>query len=937
MLRFVLQKIRNKKWLIASLLVGNLLLVAIAAANPMYTKAALQRTLTRTMSNYALQENRYPSSIYISSSAEKGYELLESDAEIVASLGERLGVKPLTVVCNRSVSNVDFLPELSRGPGEKKKTARVGSMQDMADHVEIVSGSLYAGKPDEEGVLDAIISEKCMVDMGVMLGEILTTDTLKTEAGEPLRLRVSGIFRAKEDDTTYWYRTPSSYGWMFFVDENAFTSVISMESRENREQAVWCWIFDYQAMTVDNCGDFVEASAEIAKLFEENRSHTYTDYFTDLVGSYEIQATQVRSTLRILQVPIYVLLAAFIFMVSRQMLEIEAAEIAVIKSRGASRRQIIGIYSLQSALLAAASLIAGIPLSLLICQIIGSANAFLEFVSRTSLRLEMTGTVLLYALAAALLSMAAMVLPVLRYSKTTIVAAKQGKARKHGAPLWQKLFLDVLLVAVGLYGFYSFRGQQEQITQKVQSGAGLDPLIYLSSSLFIIGCGLLALRIIPLIVRLVYTIGRRWWSPSLYASYLWVLRSKGGGYIITFLVITIALGIFNASTARTVNNNESDRITYSDGGADVVMMEKWRNNSMMVEFDDTGSTELVYYEPDFEEYISIPGVTSLTRVLYDDSAEVSLGASGRSNAVTLMGIHTKEFAQTARLKDGLLPEHFYDYLNAIAQKSDAVLVSSLFRDKYEYNLGDSIVYRSADGSSARGVIYGFVDYWPTYMAEKKVKNNDGTYRTEDNLLIVANLGYLQAQWGITPYQVWLRMEDGDTSPVYDFIEEHELTLTEFRDQTADLVAMKNDPSIQGTNGILTVGFVVALVLCTVGFLIYWILAIKNRSLQFGIFRAMGMSMKEIVVMLFNEQFYVSGLSIAIGVGAGVLASKLFVPLVQLAYVKSEMPLPLEVSLAGSDVVRLLVVVLLVMAVCMAILGTIIRKLKIAQALKLGED
>lgn len=938
MLRFVLQKIRNKKWLIASLLVGNLLLVAIAAASPMYTKAALQRTLTRTMSNYALQENRYPSSVYISSSADEDNEhQLEADGEIVASLGERLGAEPLMVVHNRSISNLDFYPDLSRGPNEKPMVARIGSLGNLAEHVDIVSGSLYAGTPNEEGVVDAIISEKCMVDMGVMLGETLTTETIKTEDGEPLRLRIAGIFRAKENDDIFWYRTPSSYGWMLFIDENLFTSVLSAESREKLEQDVWCWTFDYQAMTVDNCEDFVAASAEVAELFAESRSHTYTDYFTELVGSYEIQAAQVRSTLRILQVPIYVLLAAFIFMVSRQMLEIEAAEIAVIKSRGASRKQIIGIYSLQSALLAAASLIVGIPLSLLVCQIIGSANAFLEFVSRTSLRLEITGTVLLYALAAALLSMAAMVLPVLRYSKTTIVAAKQGKARKHGAPLWQKLFLDVILVAVSLYGFYSFRGQQEQITQKVQSGAGLDPLIYLSSSLFIIGCGLLALRIIPLIVRLVYRIGRRWWSPSLYASYLWVLRSKGGGYIITFLVITIALGIFNASTARTVNNNETDRVVYNDGGADVVMMEKWRNNSMLVEYDDTGTTDLMYYEPDYQQYVSIPGVTSLTRVLYDDDAEVSLGSSGRGSAVTLMGIHTKEFGQTARLKDGLLPEHFYSYLNAMAKKSEAVLVSSLFREKYEYQLGDSIVYRNADGESARGVIYGFVDYWPTYMAEKQVKNSDGTYRAEDNLLIVANLGYLQAQWGLTPYQVWLRMEDGDTSPVYDFIEENELTLVEFRDQTADLVAVKNDPSIQGTNGILTVGFVVALVLCTVGFLIYWILAIKNRALQFGIFRAMGMSMKEIVVMLINEQLYVSGLSIAIGVGAGVLASKLFVPLVQLAYVKSEMPLPLEVSLAGSDVVRLLAVVLLVMAICMAILGTIIRKLKIAQALKLGED
>ncbi len=938
MLQFVLQKIRNKKWLILSLLVGNLLMVAICAAGPMYTKAALQRTLTRTMSDYVQQEGRYPSSVSIDASSKGGVELLESDEQLVGTLAEKLGVEPLEVVAHRYIDKIDFFPELSRGSGETAKTARIGFLRNLADNIEVVSGSLYGEEPNDEGVVDAVISESCMIELGVMQGEILKTKGLEAPDGSELRVRISGIFRPKEGDSPFWYRTPASYGSTLFISEEAFASGISQESREKKIQANWCWIFDYRKITVDNCRAFVRDSAELSELFEGEKNHSYRDYFTRLIESYQVQAAQVKGTLWILQVPIYVLLAAFIFMVSRQMLDLEAAEIAVMKSRGASQKQILGIYCLQSGLLSGASLILGVPLSFLVCKIIGSANAFLEFVSRSSLELEITGEVVLYALAAAVASMAAMVLPVLRYSRTTIVAVKQGKAKKRSAPLWQKIFLDVILIAVGFYGFFSFQGQKEHIAERVQSGTGLDPLVYLSSSLFIIGWGLLALRVIPLIAKLVYKLGRRWWPPSLYASYLWVLRSKGGGFIVTFLIITIALGIFNASTARTVNSNEISRVAYQDGGADLVLMEQWGSNSLQVESDDTGSTSLLYFEPDFEKYKSIPGVTSLTRVLYDTKVSVSLdSASGRGSTVTLMGIHTKEFGETASLKKGLLPEHFYDYLNAIAQKSDGVLVSSLFRDKYDYNLGDTLIYRSENGDSARGVIYGFVDYWPTYLKEKTARNTDGTPRKEENLLIVANLSYLQAQWGVRPYQVWLSMEDGDTSPVYDFVEEQKLVLTEFRDQTADLVTVKNDPGIQGTNGILTVGFVVALALCTVGFLIYWILTIKNRSLQFGIFRAMGMSMKEIVVMLLNEQFYVSGLAIAMGVGVGLLTSRLFVPLIQLAYVKSEMPLPLEVLQAGSDVLRLLVVVLLVMAACMVILGTIIRKLKIAQALKLGED
>ena len=45
MLRFVIRKMLNKKWMVLSLLVGNILLISIAASNPMYTDAVLKRTL----------------------------------------------------------------------------------------------------------------------------------------------------------------------------------------------------------------------------------------------------------------------------------------------------------------------------------------------------------------------------------------------------------------------------------------------------------------------------------------------------------------------------------------------------------------------------------------------------------------------------------------------------------------------------------------------------------------------------------------------------------------------------------------------------------------------------------------------------------------------------------------------------------------------------
>ena len=118
---------------------------------------------------------------------------------------------------------------------------------------------------------------------------------------------------------------------------------------------------------------------------------------------------------------------------------------------------------------------------------------------------------------------------------------------------------------------------------------------------------------------------------------------------------------------------------------------------------------------------------------------------------------------------------------------------------------------------------------------------------------------------------------------------------------------------------------------------YWILSIGERQLQFGIFRAMGMSSGEVMLMLGCEQLCVSGLSVVMGYLIGLFASKLFVPLIQIAYSSADQVLPMQVITSGTDIIRLLVIIGIVMVLCLSVITVMIRRMKIAQALKLGED
>ena len=641
-------------------------------------------------------------------------------------------------------------------------------------------------------------------------------------------------------------------------------------------------------------------------------------------------------TLLILQIPVLSLLLAFIFMISRQMLDLEQNEIALLKSRGSSKGQILLIYFLQSLILSSASSVVGVPIGYFMTKALGSTNGFLEFIQRKALHVRMGGGVFVYTLGAIIISVAFMVLPVIRDANVSIVNVKQ-KRNRNAKNIFSRVYLDVIMLIVSLYGLYSFTARREQLMKSMLEGDSIDPFLFICSSLFIISASLVGLRLQPLMIKLVYYIGRKHWKPAFFASFLQIIRTrKKQGFMMVFLMFTVSLGIFNATVARTILSNSEKGIRYTTG-ADLVLQQPWEDNSLLLSYYP--DLELTYTEPDFGVYESMEGVAAAAKV-YKNSEIVTSYTKNDGNGnvkTTLMAIDTKSFGKTVSdFQADLLPVHINRYLNAMAKRSDAVLLSSNYHTQYGMRVGDSFTYKNEEGVEAKGVVFGFMDYFPGYVAQTHSLNEEETLVTTDNYLIVANLAQVQQNFNLRPYQVWLKT-DGSSRFIYDYAKEHNITYTTFEDVSAKLVEVRNDALFQGTNGILTMSFIVILILCCTGFLIYWILSIRQRELLFGVFRAMGMTRREVIQMLVNEQIFSSGVSIVIGTVIGLLASKMFVPLVQIFYASTDQAIPLEVVNKPLDMIRLFSIIGIVIVVCMVVLGKLISKINISQALKLGED
>ncbi len=186
--------------------------------------------------------------------------------------------------------------------------------------------------------------------------------------------------------------------------------------------------------------------------------------------------------------------------------------------------------------------------------------------------------------------------------------------------------------------------------------------------------------------------------------------------------------------------------------------------------------------------------------------------------------------------------------------------------------------------------------------------------------------------------MWIRLKDGyGSQDAYEWVDDQELQLRKYVDREKNIKDTVEDPLLQGTNGVLTMGFLVTILLCAVGYLVYWVMAIRSREMVFGVLRACGMHKSEILHMLMNEQVFSGIFSVLAGIGIGKLTSEMFVPMLQQAYAAADQVLPMKLAADSADMLRLYGVIAGTMVICLAVLIILVFQMNVAKALKLGEE
>ncbi|WP_372662536.1 FtsX-like permease family protein [Cohnella sp.] len=950
----ILRKMANNKWLQLNLWFGLTVCVALFSSMPLYSDAIMQRTLIKELQQVQTESAVYPGFIRVnttnssSTMDKKTVQAIERADQFAKSIPDRMGLETLSFYQQRFTQLLKvYGADASELEKKQQKTAGAfKSLSDMEKRVHLIDGRMPVDRSD--GIFEALVTQDFLLKAKRDLGEELVAETTDDKQ-DKFRVIPIGIIgtNPKADPYLPYLTTEDSDG--FLIPFTQFEREFMKGGKTRVAEMEWRYALNYEQMKVGSVDRYIQADKDIRRYFKGRVGVAEFDIPSSMtIISFQGKQSKLDVMLLSLYCPVMLMLAFYLYMAANLIIERQKTDISVLRSRGASRLQIMTAYTMESLLLGLGALAVGPFLGVQFTKGLGAANGFLEFVNRSALPVSLTSSAYKVAAIAVCGAIVLILIPAFLATRVSIVGQKQQMARLTKMSFWHKTGLDIILVSLALYLLHNFNNRQADLKRLALDSDALqvDPLLFLMPALFALGGGLLVLRVYPWFIRLVFWAGRRWWSPALYHTLIQISRSSGQYLTIkVFLIMTVATGLFSANAARTINDNMESKIKYAVGG-DIALTTKWGNDAPLPstyqgqpnQTDTAGTTaakRVQYTEPPFEPYQKLEGVETAAKVFKKEKARFSAGST--SGGTTLFGIGTKAFGQTAWMKNRLLDYHINSYLNLIAPDPKAVLISRSLADAAKVKPGDPIRV-SWDGlDQAQFTVYGIIDYWPSW--NPLPSGSDGNDEKADQpKLIVGHLATIQNRLAVEPYEVWLKLKDGVSNQmIYEQLTEKKLPVRGFRDAKQELVESKNDPFRMAINGVMTLGFVISMLISFFGFLLFWVLTLSGRTLQYGVLRAMGIPFIQIIGMLISEQLLTSGAAVVIGVMIGNLISEMFVPLFEMSFSTQDQVPPFDIVRQLSDYVQLYSIVGIMLTIGLLILGYRLSRIRIAQALKLGEE
>lgn len=849
------------------------------------------------------------------------------------------------------------------------------SLHALAPHLRLLQGRT---PQDSSSNVEIAVTPETAKDLSLAVGSTLTIHVIfHSEMHKPLSfavpVRVVGIVAPLSAADAYWngetldisplgsntnvFRGVATNETLLrlFSQMDGNASLLLDRTLEFPVDLLWYYRLDVSRISITNLSEINSAVSLVQvdnfnnpllnqRLYVEN-TLTYLPNNQDLLAKYQSRASVASVPVGAMLVLILGLVLFFVSIMTDLLVERQVDAIALLRSRGATRWQIIIAFLLQGVGLNIIGIIAG-PL-LAIPAVIVLARVTLSASDQGALNI-LAGDLLpwFYALGwlpfvVVIGSLLTMAIALVRATAFDVLSLRREAARTKRSSILQRLGLDGIAALLALIGYvFSTYILNAGVLDAHLRLLLLSPLTVFEIVFLALAMLLFLLRIFPYLLQRVASLTTRSRGATLQLAMTHMARAPREPVRMTLLLaLAIAFAIFTLVFTASQVQRQPDIANYQTG-ADFVGS-----------IPATGTIVTnAQVQQATQAYQHIAGVSNATLGFTGT-------ASGININVALNAIDAGTFAHTARwteqnssqslssLMGQLLQQRTHHPTESIPAIVDAstwktlnltpgkhfILVVDAVSVPIDFIALAEVHFLPLFGNGATGGI--LVDYQ--------------TYSTT-----LSGVGVI-ASTAFAANTVWLRTSDDNAvlQNVRNALSKGRLQLNNVQDRRAIMNQLSHDPLYLNQIGAVTLGAFTALLLAFVGNIAGSWFRVRVRQTNFAVLRALGATNQQIGSTLTWEQGIISIAALLLGVLLGALFAAWIVPLFVFTtaspqgmtgdisseefYIRQSLP-PIQIVIPPSLLLMLGVLLLL----CVLSLFTMMRvstASSVSQKLRLNED
>ena len=463
--------------------------------------------------------------------------------------------------------------------------ARPFFVTDFERHVRLIEGRWPSTTPGEDQGRLSVEVAVGEITASVMFWEVGSEAVIlpyRSDLEQQIHITVVGLIEPLDTTAEYWmgyhgYFRPQEAGDLvlmpLYMPEELFFNGIGARYPTLVGDFGWYLYLDTDVLNADlvqpTRDAFEGLETDINKRVPRSLILTKLENSRDtgLLATYQRALVRSRSPIYLFISLVVVVVLYFLALVTGLLAETRREEAGLLRSRGASMLQVGGVITLAEALLVVIASVVGPFLAHLIFRLL-LFDTIDPKGGTATLDVALRADVFFMGAIGGLMSLVVLLAANFNLTRLGLLDFLRERARPPTVPLLQRYYIDLLVVGALALVWWQVEQRGGFLERTLTSGrAELDLSLLLAPALALLTAAFLALRVLPVLLRLLAWLARRT-APAWVAFALTrVARDPlPFGSLAVIVMFAAALGVFGASFQSTLGRSQQEQALYRTGG-----------------------------------------------------------------------------------------------------------------------------------------------------------------------------------------------------------------------------------------------------------------------------------------------------------------------------------------------------------------------------------